>query len=364
MKQPTDEIRHLSVRGLNVRYGLKHVVRDISFDVAPGAIFGLLGPSGAGKSSVLAALNGVVHSQGVIQFNDSDVTRLPARHRSFGHVYQEFRLFDWMSVGENVAFPCEAMGWTKSDTASAVSSTLQRVGLRLSPDERVRNLSGGERQRVALARALVFNPRALLLDEPFSHLDPPLREELKRDLLTMLQGTAIPVVLVTHDHREAFELCDRIGIMIDGALVQHGAPSDLMSSPNSHGVASLLGFSNSVMGRVENLVDDRLELRVDGAPSLWRGRLMKTPRVGDRVQAVCRPDRVSINKGYDKSINATSARVVSLHESINSLITIVELPDGRRWTVNVPVDSNIVVGSVVTCSVRADDLMVYADAGA
>jgi putative spermidine/putrescine transport system ATP-binding protein len=349
----------LSVSGLEVRYGQKHVVRAVSFEANAGSIFGLLGPSGAGKSSVLAALSGVVPAHGEIRVSGADLASLPARKRQFGHVYQEFRLFDWMSIRDNIAFPCDAMGWSSDDTDKAVEAILLRVGLRLPPNQPVRSLSGGERQRVAIARALVFRPRVLLLDEPFTHLDPPLRDELKRDLLMVLQDQQIPIVLVTHDHREAFELCDQIGIMIEGALVQSGAPAELISSPISYDVARVLGFSNSAYGTVLSTSNGQTEVRLTDGGSVLKSRTLYQVQCGERVQIACRPERVRVSNVPEESDVGITGRVVAIHVLMDTQIAIIQIAENRQWTAKIPLATAVLAGDTVTCSIHPDDLMVY-----
>ncbi len=349
----------LSVSGLEVRYGHEHVVRDVSFEAHAGSIFGLLGPSGAGKSSVLAALSGVIPARGDIRVSGADIASLPARKRQFGHVYQEFRLFDWMSIRDNIAFPCEAMGWSSDDTDKAVAAILTRVGLRLPPNQPVRPLSGGERQRVAIARALVFHPRVLLLDEPFTHLDPPLRDELKRDLLMVLQDQQIPIVLVTHDHREAFELCDHIGIMIDGVLVQSGSPTELINTPISYEVASVLGFSNSAHGHVLSTSDGQAEVSIAGTEFVLKCRALSPVECEERVLIACRPERVRLSPGPEMSDVGLAARVVAVHALTDTQIVVLQVAEDRQWTARVPLATTVAAGENVTCVIRSDDLMVY-----
>jgi len=349
----------LSVSGLDVRYGQKHVVRDVSFEAHAGSIFGLLGPSGAGKSSVLAALSGVIPAHGDIRVAEADIASLPARKRQFGHVYQEFRLFDWMSIRDNIAFPCDAMGWSRDDTDKAVAAILTRVGLRLPPNQPVRPLSGGERQRVAIARALVFRPRVLLLDEPFTHLDPPLRDELKRDLLMVLQDQQIPIVLVTHDHREAFELCDQIGIMIDGALVQSGSPAQLINTPNSREVARVLGYSNHADGAVVSTSNGQTEVKLTDTGAVVRSRTLSPVQCGDPVLIACRPERVRLSHVPEKSDEGITGRVVAIHVLTDAQIAIIQIAEDRQWTAKVPLATPVLAGDTVICSIHTDDLMVY-----
>lgn len=348
-----------SVSGLNVYYGQKHVVRDVSFESRAGSIFGLLGPSGAGKSSVLAALSGVIAAEGLINLGGEDISRQSARIRRFGHVYQDFRLFDWMSIRDNIAFPCEAMNWKSGEINDGVADAMKRVNLSLSPELPVRDLSGGERQRVALARALVFGPKVLLLDEPFSHLDPPLREELKRDLLRVLQSQAIPVVLVTHDHEEAFEMCDRIGIMIDGELIQTGSPRELIAAPGTFAAAQLLGFSNLVLGKIQRSGGTHVQVTVNGSDRVWSARAVARLQSGESVRIACRPERLRVLVGTEESPNAFDARVESVHGLSDSQSIVLQLLGDLHWSASISANTPIAPGQIVSCSVHPDDLMVY-----
>jgi len=357
---PRESRDTLQVSDLRVSYNGRQAVKGISFVVPAGEVFGLLGPSGAGKTSVLMALTGVAGTEGEIRHAGELVSNLPARRRRFGHVYQEFRLFDWMNVWDNVAFPCRALGWDLSRIETSVKDVLLRVGLSDLHECRVRDLSGGERQRVALARALAFQPRALLLDEPFSHLDPPLCEELKLDLQRFLRETSIPVVLVTHDHREAFALCDRIGILIKGVLTQVGRPDDLLAHPVDLDTARLLGFSNSLDGQAMNDADETVEIRLDGINTVWRGRVPGGAlRANGAVRIACRPERVQICLAERPTTNGFDTRVASVHASADSTVLTLDLGSDRSWTVRAPGRVSVSMGQSVTCYVSVDDLMVY-----
>lgn len=355
----------LSVQGLSVSYQGKHVVRDLTFNVRSGEVFGLLGPSGAGKSSVLGAVTGVVAAAGTIRIGATDLSALSARHRQIGQVYQEFRLFDWMSVWENIAFPCRAKHWPDSDTQAAVIDAIKRVGLTGSTARKVRDLSGGERQRVALARAMVSRPRALLLDEPFSHLDPPLRQELKLDLIRFLQESAIPVIIVTHDHQEAFELCDRIGIMHAGVLMQVGTPRDLMDKPVSLDVARILGFSNDCAGRIVRVDPGTVEIKLERSRHLLTGRVAEDCRMaGTPVRILSRPEKLRLSDRSGERANRFDARVLSSHVAADKTVFTIELAEGETWMGCVTGTMTVVAGRVMTFEVSPDDLMVYRDASA
>lgn len=352
----------LSVDGLSVSYQGIRVVHDLDFEVNAGEVFGLLGPSGSGKSSVLSALTGSAASTGRIRLGGSDVSKRAARNRNFGHVYQEFRLFDWMTIWENIAFPCRAKKWPAPDTQAAVEMAICRVGLSGPPNRKVRDLSGGERQRVALARAMVSNPSVLLLDEPFSHLDPPLRQELKLDLIRFLEESVIPIILVTHDHQEAFDLCDRIGILIAGSLVQVGKPLALLSCPATLPVARTLGYSNECAAAVTRIEGNQAEVRLERSEIVLTGcKLDDSLKAGDHVRVAARPERMRLASGRDSLTQCLTGRLLASHLSADATIVTIEFPQGDAWSGRIPGVADAQVGSLATLEISPDDLMVYRD---
>lgn len=352
----------LAVDGLSVSYQGVRVVHDLTFDVKAGEVFGLLGPSGSGKSSVLAALTGVGAASGRIRLGDTDISALAARHRNFGHVYQEFRLFDWMTIWENIAFPCRAKKWSGDDTQAAVGGAISRVGLSGPTNRKVRDLSGGERQRVALARAMVSNPSVLLLDEPFSHLDPPLRQELKLDLTRFLEESEIPIILVTHDHQEAFDLCDRIGILIAGSLVQVGKPLELLSSPAGLAVARTLGYSNECAAVITRIAGHHAEVRLERSEIVLTGRqLDDSLKAGDHARVAVRPERLHLVDTSAEMARELTVRLLASHVTADATIVTVELPDGDTWSGRIAGAAGVESGQLATLAISSDDLLVYRD---
>jgi ABC-type Fe3+/spermidine/putrescine transport system ATPase subunit len=347
----------LTVEGLTVRYNGRAVLSDVSLAVEPGEVFGIVGPSGAGKSSLLMALGGAIPSSGTVRIGSQEVSLLPARLRRFGHVYQEFRLFEWMSVFDNIAFPCRAQGWDDQEAQECVLKQTQRVGLSGQETRIVRDMSGGERQRVALARAIVAKPRALFLDEPFSHLDPPLRDELRRDLMISLAETRIPVIVVTHDHEEAFRLCTRIGLLFEGTLVQTGLPTVVVNAPSSAAAAAFLGYSNRIVGRVR-LGEPGMAV-VSTESGEWHG-CVPAPVRSDQAEVLCRPTDIALGLSPDGRPNTFSARLLSWQRGLARTEAIIQLQSGTTWAIqvsnDVPTPSH---GEMITCHVLPDRMLIY-----
>ena len=178
---------------------------------------------------------------GDIRIGSTDVTMLPPHRRDVGVVFQSYALFPHMTVGENIAYPLKLRRTPRAEIAAQVELALALVQLGGFADRAVASLSGGQRQRVAVARAVVFRPRVLLMDEPLSALDKPLREAMQIELRRLHRELGLTTVYVTHDQREALTLSDRIAVIDDGRLVQVGTPEDLYNRPRTAFVARFLG---------------------------------------------------------------------------------------------------------------------------
>ncbi len=228
---------------------------DMSLTALDGKVLALLGPSGSGKSTILRLIAGLEPvDAGEIRFGDELVSAphhtVPAEARRVGMVFQDFALFPHLSIGENVAFGLHAHA--RADREARALHWLERVGLKRRAHAYPHELSGGEQQRVALARALAPKPRAVLLDEPFSGLDPVLRAELREVTLAALAEARATAVFVTHDAEEALLVADRLAILKGGRLLQEAAPREAYDAPVSVDAAAALGPVNVFAGRTEN----------------------------------------------------------------------------------------------------------------
>ena len=226
-------------------------LKPVDLTIREGEFFSLLGPSGCGKTTLLKLVAGLIDADnGEIWMGDSNLTAVPPEARRFAMVFQQSLLFPHMTVEDNTAFGLKMQKVGKQERLAQAQEMLGHVGLEGFGSRFPHELSGGQQQRVALARALVSNPRVLLMDEPFSALDPGLREEMRELLRKIQQQLRLTVLFVTHDREEAFYLSDRIGIMSDGALLQVGSAKDLYERPDSTKVASFLGVKNIIEGTV------------------------------------------------------------------------------------------------------------------
>jgi spermidine/putrescine transport system ATP-binding protein len=224
---------------------------DVSVEIATGEFFTLLGPSGCGKTTLLRLIAGFeTPTSGDILLDGREITNDPPNRRPVNTVFQSYALFPHLTVAENVGFGLEMQGRPKAEVAATTERMLALVRLEAMAGRKTSQLSGGQQQRVALARALAPKPRVLLLDEPLSALDLKLRKEMQIELKRLQHETGITFIFVTHDQEEALTMSDRIGVMSAGRIQQIGAPRDIYTRPVNRFVASFIGESNFLPGRV------------------------------------------------------------------------------------------------------------------
>lgn len=236
----------IELRNVVKRYGETQVVRGVSLAIAEGETFVFIGPSGCGKSTTMKMMNRLVEpTEGEVLVGGQDIRSVDvARLRlGIGYVIQDVGLFPHWTIARNVGLVPTLLGWPAEKTSARVDELLELVGLpRATFGDRYPNqLSGGQRQRAGIARALAADPPVVLLDEPFSALDPISRERLQDEFLALSERLVKTFVIVTHDIVEAIRLADRIGVMRDGHLVQCGTPREIVHAPADDEVAALLG---------------------------------------------------------------------------------------------------------------------------
>jgi glycine betaine/proline transport system ATP-binding protein len=222
-------------------------VSDVSFDVKQGEIFCVMGLSGSGKSTLVRHINRLLEpTSGKILINGQDVMRLDRenlqelRNKKIGMVFQNFALMPHRSVVDNIAMPLEIRGVSKNDRLDAANKILEIVELQGWGNKFAHELSGGMQQRVGLARALAADPEFLLMDEPFSALDPLIRRQLQAEFIKLSKQMKKTTVFITHDLDEAVRVGHRIAIMRDGKVIQIGTPEEIVVSPADEYVADFV----------------------------------------------------------------------------------------------------------------------------
>ncbi len=227
---------------------------DASFECGPGQLVALVGPSGSGKTTVLRCIAGLNQADtgyvrcGETLWDPNCNLDIPVRNRNVGMVFQNYALFEHMNAAGNIAIALGAMD--HSQTRRRVEELLELVNLSGFGQRLPSQLSGGQKQRVALARALARHPRMLLLDEPFSAVDLVTRRKLRKDLARVRRNLNIPIVMVTHDLEEAYELADIMCILHRGKTLFSASPEQVMQRPVSAEVARLVGLNNIFTGTV------------------------------------------------------------------------------------------------------------------
>ncbi|HUP32947.1 MAG TPA: ABC transporter ATP-binding protein, partial [Gaiellaceae bacterium] len=238
--------------GVSKRFGAVRAVDHAQLCVERGEFVALLGPSGCGKTTLLRLIAGFEEPEaGTVEVAGVPVAGegswVPPERRKVGMVFQDYALFPHLTVAENVGF-----GLPRRERKTRVPAVLALVDLCGLGDRYPHELSGGQQQRVALARALAPRPELVLLDEPWSNIDPHLRATMRDELARILRAINVTVVLVTHDREEAFSLADRIALMRNGSVVQEGTPEELYLAPATRWAAEFVGAGNFLPGTLAN----------------------------------------------------------------------------------------------------------------
>jgi len=244
----------VNLTGLTKQFDEKPIpaVDDFNLEIESGKLTALLGPSGCGKTTTMKMIAGLLRpTAGNISFDDESILNIAPEDRGAVMVFQNYLLFPYMNIAENVGFGLKMRGMSKSDIGSKVSEMLDLVQLPGVEKRRPKQLSGGQQQRVALARALIVEPRVLLLDEPLSNLDAHLRDEMRELIRGIQTEMKITTVFVTHDQEEAVVLADRIALLFDGRLQQFDTPDAFYERPNSVAIARFFGGSNFIPGHYD-----------------------------------------------------------------------------------------------------------------
>jgi osmoprotectant transport system ATP-binding protein len=237
-------------------------VQSFNLEIKEGEFFVLIGPSGCGKTTTLKMINrlhNVTNGDILIDGKSISEHNIHELRWNIGYVLQQIALFPHMTIEENISIVPELKSWKKADISKRVDELLELVGLEPSTYKKRKpsELSGGQQQRVGVARALAANPPIILMDEPFSALDPLSREQLQQDFLSLKKKIQKTIVFVTHDMNEALTLGDRICLMKDGEAVQVGTPEDFVNNPKNDFVKSFIGNRRSVLQKtIEELIED------------------------------------------------------------------------------------------------------------
>jgi iron(III) transport system ATP-binding protein len=353
--------------GLSKAFGTIPAVEDVSLAMEEGCLLSLVGPSGCGKTTALRLIagfetpdSGTVTIRGTLACGPR--TFVPPDRRKVGMVFQDYALFPHLTIRQNVGYglgrdrgrhgtlPGFGRRWhwwrRRSDREQhhhdgindrRVDEVLEMVGLSRSASRLPHQLSGGEQQRVALARALAPNPAIILLDEPFSNLDPGLRTQVRSDVRRILKDSGTSAIFVTHDQDEALILADWVGVMLAGRVVQLGAPEEIYATPNSLAVAAFMGDANLIDGQAN-----------DGTVVTELGKLPLSNVAHGPVKVVVRPEVVRIDLApQDQPGLEVVAREFYGHDQVIQ----VRLSSGVLLRARSTPDQYLPLGARVTASV-------------
>ncbi len=242
--------KKLEIKNINKTFEKRKVLDDINFTVNDGEFLSILGPSGCGKTTLLRIIIGLLTpDSGTVMKNGEDITNLHPSKRNMGIVFQNYALFENMTVLQNVEYALKIDSKTKKDARKLAKAMLERMGLTEHANKKPHQLSGGQQQRVAIARTLVKNPDIILFDEPMSALDVATRLMLRDELKNIQKEFKTTMIYITHDQEEAFALSDRIMVMDNAKLIQIGTPAEIISNPANDYVKSF------VIGNLQQKID-------------------------------------------------------------------------------------------------------------
>jgi iron(III) transport system ATP-binding protein len=330
----------LKIKGIQKAFGDQVVIDGIDLDVREGEFVALLGPSGSGKTTMLRLIAGFEDADGgeirlANRIVVHDTISVPPERRKIGMVFQDYALFPHLSVRENVAF-----GLPRGKARQGrVEEVLERVGLGPWIDQMPHFLSGGQQQRVALARALAPNPSIVMLDEPFSNLDPALRGYVRADVRRILQEAGVTAILVTHDQEEALSIADRIAVLFNGKIDQFGSPEDVYERPSTREVAAFIGDAQFLPGVAEN-----------GTVTSELGTLDLLEPAEGEVDLLLRPEMITVSPYNDDPTaiagTVTTRRFFGRDQQINVMLT-----SGTEITARIPTINRFTAGELVAITV-------------
>jgi len=341
----------LELRDLDIAYPPRKVIRGVSLTMHCAGIGCLLGPSGCGKTTLLRAIAGFEPLQrGSIKREGVELSRpgwtLPPEQRRIGMMFQDLALFPHLTVTDNIAFGLRS--WKATERRTRVNELLRLIGLEEYARCHPHQISGGQQQRVALARALAPRPRLLLLDEPFSSLDVALREELAREVRTILLREGTGGLLVSHDQFEAFAFADEIGVLDAGRLRQWDSAYNLYHQPVDRFVASFIGQGVLLTGRIgENGCADTELGNIEGEPPA--GCV-----AGDDVEILVRPDDV-----IHDDASPLKAEVIERAFRGAEFLYTLKLPSGARLLCLTPSHHNHPPGRHIGIRLDIDHVVMF-----
>lgn len=345
------------------RFGKVLALDRVSFDVENGEYLCVLGPTGSGKTTLLRIIAGLLRpDEGMIYFDGKNVNHVDAQDRNAVYVPQQYALFPHLTVLQNVAFGPLAREKSEKEALDEAWKTLEMVRLSWRAQAYPSELSGGMQQRVALARGLASGADLLLLDEPLGALDARLRLELRHKLRELVKKSGLTAIHVTHDKDEAMSVADRILVLRDGRIQDHGAPHRVYMKPSGIFVANLIGGANLLEGIVDTITEEASTARMRG------GLMIRTPgalllSTEEPIILAVRKENVEISPLDIQRDNSLKGEVREVHFLGSSREYLIRLTNGdviasRRFLEGM--ESEFKVGEKVAVGFDRRDIILFA----
>ncbi len=279
----------IRIKNLSKKVG-KFSLKEITLDIEDNEYFIILGPTGSGKTLLLECMAGLKRANdGEIWIDRINATEFPPEERNMGFVYQDYLLFPNMNVEGNIRFGLKLKNFSGNEVNEKIKKISELLQISHLLDRDPKTLSGGEQQRVALARALVIEPRALLLDEPLSALDPEVRGILQEELRRIHNKLKTTTIHVTHNFEEAISLADRIAVMNNGEIIQVGKPEEIFRKPKSEFVANFVGVENIFNG-ISQIEEDIAKIKINNV------QIYAITQKTGNVRISIRPEEITLSK--------------------------------------------------------------------
>ena len=344
--------------GVTKHFGDVVAVTGFDLEIEAGEFVSILGQSGSGKSTLLRVIAGLEQpTAGEILIDGESATSLPPEARRMGVVFQDYALFPHMSVRDNLAFPLKMRGVHGPELNQQIASIIRLMSLGGLERRRPSQLSGGQQQRVALGRAMIFNPAALLLDEPLSALDRNLREQMKTELKALHHEVGVTVIYVTHDQSEALALSDRVVVMHSGRIEAVDSPKRLYEFPANRYIASFIGDANLLDATVRTVRASSIEMDTPiGSWLVPAQNVRSSASPGDAVTIVIRPEHLhlvatGLGDGTTPSVRCSVEQI--LYGGSSTLYVLRSVPGGVGLQARIPTvhAGSIAVGDPVNVAI-------------
>lgn len=350
----------ITFKELKKTFGSTEVIHDIDLVMENNEFTVFVGPSGCGKSTTLRMVAGLENvSGGQILMDDKDISNLEPIERDIAMVFQDYALYPHMDVAKNMSFGLRLAKYPKQEIEKRINNVAEMLGLTPLLHRKPGQLSGGQRQRVAMGRALVRDSSTLLMDEPLSNLDAKLRGQMRAELAMMRENIKKNIIYVTHDQVEAMTLGDRIVVMQDGYIQQHGTPQELFQYPSNKFVAGFMGMPPMNFMEAELVQEsDTLMATGDGfefkLPELTNPDQL--PASGEVIVGI-RPAALTLAK--DDATTNTLALPIIVREYIGSQTILISDIRGSRVSVEVDSSNTSRVGDTLKFAVNSSDVYLF-----